>query len=189
MICSDRFTYSETEKLMKKIIAAGLMTGMAIEGLAAGAGTANASEHVAKPGVRMQARIIGLAAMVGIALMSAFVAPTSATASPGCPEFTNPKTGACEPYFIPAPPPAAPAPAGSAAEQTFLNEVRPARLPYTDATILKLGYKICQVFDPSMPGGDTAHQVAAATGMSLTMADAFNFTALKYLCPAKYPYR
>jgi hypothetical protein len=146
-------------------------------------------KHVAKPGVRIQVRIIGLAAMVGVALIAAFAAPTSATASPGCPEFTNPKTGACEPSVIPAPPPAAPAPAGSAAEQGFLNEVRPARLPYTDANVLKLGYRICQVFDPSMPGGDTVHQVAAATGISLAMADAFDFAALKYLCPEKYPYR
>lgn len=146
-------------------------------------------EHVAKPGVRMQVRIIGLAAMVGVAVMAAFVVPTSAVASPGCPEFRNPATGACEPYFLPPPPPAAPAPAGSAAERGFLNEVRPARLPYTDASILKLGYKVCQVFDTLMSGGDTAHQVADATGMSLAMADAFNFAALKYLCPEKYPYR
>ena len=113
----------------------------------------------------------------------------AAGANPNCPEFRNPATGACEPYVIPAPPPAAPAPAGSAAEHGFLNEVRPARLPYTDASILKLGYKVCQVFDPLMPGGDTAHQVADATGMSLAVADAFNFAALKYLCPKKYPYR
>jgi len=145
-------------------------------------------KYVAEPGVRMQLRINGLAAIVGVALMSAFVAPTSATASPGCPEFTNPATGACEPYVIPAPPPAAPAPAGAAAEQGFLNEVRPARLPYTDASILKLGYQVCQVFDPLMPGSDIARQVADATGMSLVMADAFDFAALKYLCPEKYPY-
>ncbi len=146
-------------------------------------------KYVAEPGVRTQLRINDLAAIVGVALLSAFVAPASATASPGCPEFRNPATGACEPYVIPAPPPAAPAPAGSAAEQGFLNEVRPARLPYADASILKLGYKVCQVFDPLMPGGDTAHQVADATGMSLAVADAFNFAALKYLCPKKYPYR
>lgn len=145
-------------------------------------------KYFVERGVRMQVRINGLAAIVGVALMSPFVAPISATASPGCPEFTNPKTGACEPYFLPAPPPGPPAPAGPAAEQAFLNEVRPARLPYTDATILKLGYKICQVFDPLMPGGDTVHQVADATGMSLVMADAFDFAALKYLCPEKYPY-
>lgn len=45
MICADRFTSSETEKPMKKIIAAGLMTGMAIASLAAGAGTANARPY------------------------------------------------------------------------------------------------------------------------------------------------
>ncbi len=137
----------------------------------------------------MQVRIIGLAAMVGVALMAAFVAPTSATADPGCSEFRNPATGACEPYFLPAPPPAPPASAGSAAEQAFLNEVRPARLPYSEANILKLGYKVCQVFVPFMPGQDIVHQVADATGISLAMAGAFNFAALKYLCPEKYPYR
>lgn len=45
MIRSDRFTHSEMGKLMKMILAAGLTTGIAIAGLAAGAGTANARPY------------------------------------------------------------------------------------------------------------------------------------------------
>ena len=57
-------------------------------------------------------------------------------------------------------------------------------MPYPDATMLKLGYKICSVWR-SMDWSDIAH-VATKMTWPLQSAHTFDLTAMKYLCPETF---
>jgi len=69
-------------------------------------------------------------------------------------------------------------------EQAFPNELGGA-MPYPDATMLKLGYKICSV-GRSMDWSDIAHEVATKMRWPLQLADTFDLTAMKHLCPETF---
>ena len=132
-------------------------------------------EHVAEPGVRKRVRIIGLAAMVGVASMAAFVASTSATADPGCLEFRNPATGICEPYFLPAPPP----PVGV---DTYLSNALPLFAASTEDDVLVLGQSVCKGIERGKSLSEI-RDIMVRGGVEVKSADTVAISARRNLCP------
>lgn len=70
----------------------------------------------------------------------------------------------------------------SAGEQEFLNGIGGGGR-YPDE-ILKLGYSVCKLVGSNrMDASSAVHKVAEAMNWSVSVADTFNYYALKYLCP------
>lgn len=113
----------------------------------------------------------GLAAS---AVVAGFVAPNTATADPGCPEFRNPATGACEPYVVSSQSP-------YRGEDAFLAQSRTLFAGSTAEDVLELGNALCRGIERGRTPGDLATQLTSG-GIDETSAVRVVINAQKLLC-------
>lgn len=119
-------------------------------------------------------RIAALAAVsVGVAI-AVVAEPMVAVAEPGCPEFRNPATGACEPYVVTS---------GTEyrGEDAFLAESATLFALSTSDEILELGYSICRSVGRGTPVREIAQSMISG-GIDPTSAVKVLANAQGLLC-------
>lgn len=114
-----------------------------------------------------------LTLLLGV-VIAGFVAPAAAGAEPGCPEFRNPATGACEPYVVPSD-------TEYGGEEAFLAESATLFALSTGEDVLELGYSICRSLGRGTPPEEIAHKMISG-GVDATSAVTVVAKAQKLLC-------
>ncbi|WP_168141119.1 DUF732 domain-containing protein [Mycolicibacterium frederiksbergense] len=108
------------------------------------------------------------------ALVAALVAPAIANAEPGCLEFRNPVTGACEPYVVNSD-------VEYHGEAAFLTESGTLFAGSTGEDVLELGYSICRSLGRGTPPNEIAQKMVSG-GVDTTSAVQVLKNAQKLLC-------
>jgi hypothetical protein len=103
-----------------------------------------------------------------------FATSPLAGAEPGCPEFRNPATGACEPYVVPSE-------TGYGGEDAFLSASRTLFAGSPAEDVLALGHVICRGIGRGRSPNDLAQQLVS-NGADETSAVRVVVNAQKLLC-------
>lgn len=120
-----------------------------------------------KQGARLLTTLVGV-------LVAGAVAPATASADPGCPEFLNPTTGACEPYVV-----ASETEYGG--ESAFLTKSGTLFALSTGDDILELGYSICRSLESGTRPNEIAQEMISG-GIDATSAVKVLANAQELLC-------
>lgn len=118
--------------------------------------------------------LVGLLTFLTGVLVAALVAPAAAGADPGCPEFRDPTTGACEPYVVPSE-------SEYGGEDAFLTESATLFALSTRDEVLELGYSICRSLGRGAAPKEIAKKLISG-GIDKTSAVTVVFNAQKLLC-------
>lgn len=118
--------------------------------------------------------IVGLLIFLAGVLAAALVVPAAAGAEPGCPEFQNPTTGACEPYVIPSE-------SKYGGEDAFLTESATLFVLSSGEDVLELGYSICRSLGRGTPPDEVVQKMISG-GVDATSAVTVVAKAQKLLC-------
>lgn len=119
-------------------------------------------------------RAVGTLLVVTSALVPSLVAPTTVSAEPGCPEFRNPVTGACEPYVVTSD-------TDYHGESAFLTESGTLFAGSTGDDVLELGYSICRSLRHGTPANEIAQKMVSG-GIDATSAVEVLKNAQQLLC-------